>query len=142
MRLYITLLLGILMLGGCAPPNAESQASTTGTLSFPQAMSANPANPTVGVVTTITFTVMNNSAASTVTNNPYLVKKDGVYDLGGTLSSIAPHGTTTGTFTTNDADTNPHIYEVILDPNNTTGAIDPNTNTSTITIIAQPVGTG
>jgi hypothetical protein len=138
---YIALVLIILMLGGCAPPNDESQASTTGTLSFSQAMSPNPPNPTVGVGTTVTFTVMNNSAVSTVTNIPYVVNRDGVYDLSGTLSSIAPEATATGTFTTNDADTNPHVYEVVLDPNNTTGAVDFTTNTQTITIIAQPVGT-
>jgi hypothetical protein len=141
MRLSVALATMIFMLGGCAPPNSESQTSTTGTLSFPGSMSYVPNPAVVGVTETVTFTVMNNSAVSTATNIPYIVNRDGVQVFSGTLASIAPLGTTTGTFTTNDADSNGHVYEVVLDQNNTTGFIDYSTNTSSITIVAQPVGT-
>jgi hypothetical protein len=87
--------------------------------------------------------VENNSPDNTSVNDvPYVINRDGVEYSSGTIATIAPNTTQNIIFTVTESDGNPHTYEVVLDPNDTTGAINLTSNTQSVTIDWQPSADG
>ncbi len=145
MRLLAAYIAACMAAASCAPPNnATTGAISADTLSFPVGPSFMPTPPIDDTTETITFTVENNSTnGSTLTGIPYVINRDGVAfsSASRSINTIAP-GATTIVFTVTETDGIPHTYEVVLDPNDITGAINTTSNTQSITIDWQPSGSG
>ncbi len=147
MRLPTALLAAACLIpAGCAPPANVSTVNSADTLSFPVGPSYSPTPPIVNTTETIVFTVQNNSTNSTsVTNIPYVIVRDKVASppfSSATIPSIGPNATQTINFTVTESDGMPHTYEMILDPNNTTGAVNTSSNTQSVTIDWLPAASG
>ena len=138
-------LLVLLALSGCAPPNQQSQSSSTDSLSFAQGASYAPTPAVAGSTTTIAFTIADTSMVpGTVLNNiPYTVSRDGVSNFAnGTIPSISGGGTASASFNDMPSLSGSHTYVVIIDPNNSTGASSSPANTQTTTIYYAPGANG
>jgi hypothetical protein len=143
MRLAAAYIAACLVVSACAPPNNVSGATSNDTLTFPVGPSYMPTPPIDGTTETITFEVENNSPDNTsVSDIPYVINRDGVEYSSGTIATIAPNATQNIIFTVTESDGNPHTYEVVLDPNDQTGAINLTSNTQSVTIDWQPSADG
>jgi hypothetical protein len=144
MRLLAAFIAACLVVPGCAPPNgATAGATSNDTLTFPVGPTFAPTPPIDDTTETITFTVQNNSPdGSSLNNIPYVINRDGVEYSSASIATIGPNAQATIIFTVTETDGLPHTYEVVLDPNDTTGAINTSNNTQSITIDWQPSGTG
>jgi len=71
-----------------------------------------------------------------------VINRDNVFFSEASIATIAPGATATINFTVTESDGLSHTYEVVLDPNDTTGAIDTMSNTQSITIAWQPSSSG
>jgi subtilase family serine protease len=144
MRLPAAYFAACLAVASCAPPNDATTAATSNdTLTFPVGPSYTPTPPIDDTTETITFTVQNNSTDSTAVNNiPYVINRDSVAYSSGSIATIAPGATQTIIFTVTESDGLSHTYEVVLDPNDTTGAVNTTSNTQSVTIDWQPSSSG
>jgi hypothetical protein len=130
MRLILLAIICVLGLSSCAPPDNEAGASTSD-LILEGDVSSDPEPATGGVAENITFNVANvSSAGTTYSNVPYTVT---LYDastqitttnyLVGTIATIAAGTTVSTTFSDTQAVSGTVVYTIILDPNNTTNAV-------------------
>jgi hypothetical protein len=144
MRILAAYIAACLAVAGCAPPNSATTAATSAdTLTFSNAPSYAPNPPIDGTQVTITWTVTNNSTNNTAVNFiPYVINRDKAYNSQSTISTIGPGATATFTFMIQESDGLSHTYEAVLDPNNTTGAINTSTNTQSIVVPWQPLSSG
>ena len=99
------------------------------------------ASPVTNADTTVTFEVSDTSSTGIAASNvPYVIYVNGVETASSTIPSIAADGTAPVLYDLQEATPGNYTVEMIIDPNNTTGAAGQTDDTQSVVIpVAQSV---